>query len=113
MSDSDWTLSVADEDSEMEGEEEDAAQPAGSEDVEEEEEDAAQQVDSGDEEEVEESGQEEVGPLISLVDLSQTDHPCLARGNFCVFHSKDVRPVTELHQVQYMLELDRLVVLSK
>ena len=111
MSDSDWTLSVADEDSEMEGEEEDAAQPAGSEDVE--EEDAAQQVDNGDEEEVEESGQEEVGPLISLVDLSQTDHPCLARGNFSVFHSKDVRPVMELHQVQYMLELDRLVVLSK
>ena len=103
---SSWTPSKADEDSEME----DVAQQEDTEDV---EEDAAQQGDSDDEEEVEESDQEEVHPLISLVDLSQTDHPCLARGNFSIFHSKDVRPVTELHQVQYTLELDGLVVLSK
>ena len=76
---------------------EDVAQQEDTEDV---EEDAAQQGDSDDEEEVEESDQEEVRPPISLVDLSQTDHPCLARGNFSIFHSKDVRPVTELHQVQ-------------
>ena len=56
---------------------------------------------------------EEDGGLISLEDLAATDHPCLASGQFSIFHSKDVQFVTDPHDLGYDIDLDGLVILSK
>ena len=51
--------------------------------------------------------------LISLEDLAQSDHPCLADGEFSIFHSDQVRLVTNPRDVEYNIDLDGLVILSK
>ena len=53
------------------------------------------------------------GGLISLEDLAESDHPCLASGEFSIFHSEDVQIVSNPHDVGYDKDLDRLLILSK
>lgn len=57
--------------------------------------------------------QDEDGGLISLEDLSASDHPCLASGEFSIFHSRDVQFVTDPHDLGYDIDLDGLLILSK
>ena len=53
------------------------------------------------------------GGLISLDDLAESDHPCLASGEFSIFHSEDVQLVSDPHDVGYDMDLDGLLILSK
>jgi hypothetical protein len=51
--------------------------------------------------------------LIDLESLSKTPHPCLAAGNFSVFNSPDVAPLRLAEEVEYTIDMDGVVVLSK
>lgn len=56
---------------------------------------------------------EEDGRCISLEDLASTDHPCLAAGEFSIFNSPDVRSLIGATELQYTIDLDGVIVLSK
>ena len=71
---------------------------------------------SGDEADEEEEEEEcnggEGRKLLNLEVLSKEPHPCLAEGHFSVFNSPHVGPAT-VHNVNYNMDMDGFVVLSK
>lgn len=50
---------------------------------------------------------------ISLEDLTNCLHPCLAEGDFSIYHSPQVREVLNPREVTYSIDLDGVIVLSK
>ena len=74
----------------------------------------SQSEDSDDDEREESQVEDKDGAgLISLEDLAQSDHPCQADEEFSIFHSDQVRLVTNPCDMEYNIDLDRLVILSK
>jgi hypothetical protein len=59
-----------------------------------------------------EEPQMEESRRISLADLAETDHPCLADGVFSILHSPEV-VVSDPKDVGYYMDLDGLLILSK
>ncbi len=62
---------------------------------------------------VEEEEEEDSGRLISLEDLAATDHPCLESGQFSIFHSEEVSFVADVRDLEYDMDLDGLLIISK
>ena len=50
---------------------------------------------------------------IDLESLSKHPHPCLASGNFSIFNSPDVVPLRLAREMEYTVDMDGVVVLSK
>ena len=66
------------------------------------------------EEDLEEEGGEDVdGRLIDLEDLSGSNHPCLEDGEFSVFHCPRVARLVFKRDMEYSVDMDGLVVLSR
>ena len=51
--------------------------------------------------------------LINLEDLGNSDYPCLEDGQFSVFYHPAVSHVLFTRDIDYTLDLDGVVVLSK
>ena len=56
---------------------------------------------------------EEDGRLINLEDLVSTSHPCLAEGEFSVFNHPHMAPLILIRELEYTIDLDGFVILSK
>lgn len=50
---------------------------------------------------------------VDLESLSKHDHPCLARGRFSVFNSLDVTHVSRNRDINYKLDMDGVVGISR
>jgi hypothetical protein len=50
---------------------------------------------------------------LDLESLSNHDHPCLARGRFSVFNSSDVMHVFRNRDINYKLDMDGVVGISR
>ena len=55
---------------------------------------------------------EEDSHIINLEDLANSSHPCLADGDFSVFHDPQLAPLILRREIEYSVDLDG-VILSK
>ena len=51
--------------------------------------------------------------LIDLETLSNHPHPCMSPGYFSIFNSPDVAPLCLARELEYSIDMDGVVVLSK
>lgn len=51
--------------------------------------------------------------MIIIKIFSKHDHPCLARGRFSVFNSLDVVHVRRNRDINYQLDMDGVVAISR